>query len=65
MAMDSMANPIPAAAGAFYNVKINLPGIRDDIFKEEVLKKVDELMSEVARLGADIKAVVELALSKT
>jgi glutamate formiminotransferase/formiminotetrahydrofolate cyclodeaminase len=54
-----------AAAGAFYNVKINLPGIRDDIFKEEALEKGDELMSKVARLAAEIKAVVELALSKT
>ena len=53
-----------AAAGAFYNVKINLPWIRDSDFKEEALKKGDELMSRVARLGAEIRGVVEHLLGK-
>jgi glutamate formiminotransferase/formiminotetrahydrofolate cyclodeaminase len=54
-----------AAAGAFYNVKINLPGIRDDVFKKEVLKAGHEMMSRVARLGAEIRGAVEGELVKT
>ena len=54
-----------AAAGAFYNVKINLPGIRDENFKVETLKKGDELMSTVSRLGAEIRGLVEQQLGQT
>jgi glutamate formiminotransferase/formiminotetrahydrofolate cyclodeaminase len=54
-----------AAAGAFYNVRINLPGIRDSNFKEEALKKGNELMSKVARLGKEIRGLVESQLDKT
>ena len=54
-----------AAIGAFYNVKINLPGIRDDIFRDEALKKGGELMSQVTRLGREIRALVERQLDKT
>lgn len=54
-----------AAIGAFYNVKINLPGIRDDIFRGEALKKGGELMSQVTRLGREIRALVERQLDKT
>jgi len=54
-----------AAIGAFYNVKINLPGIRDDIFRDEALKKGGELMSRVTRLGREIRALVERQLDKT
>jgi len=54
-----------AAVGAFYNVKINLPGIRDDTFKEETLKKAGQLMGQVARLGREIRTLVERQLDKT
>lgn len=54
-----------AAIGASYNVKINLPGIRDDIFRGEALKKGGELMSQVTRLGREIRALVERQLDKT
>jgi len=54
-----------AAAGAFYNVKINLPGIGDGDFKEEALKKGNEMLAEVARLGKEIRALLEAALEKT
>jgi len=54
-----------AAIGAFYNIKINLPGIRDDIFRGEALKKGGELMSQVTRLGREIRALVERQLDKT
>jgi glutamate formiminotransferase/formiminotetrahydrofolate cyclodeaminase len=48
-----------AAAGAFYNVKINLPGIRDGAFKEEVLGKGDEFMNEVSRLAEETRNLIE------
>jgi len=54
-----------AAAGAFYNVQINLPGIKDVGFKEEALKKGGETMSRVARLGEEIRTLVGAALKKT
>jgi glutamate formiminotransferase/formiminotetrahydrofolate cyclodeaminase len=53
-----------AAAGAFYNVKINLPGIKDDIFRQEVSKKGSEMMNRVARLGAEIRDLVEKQLGQ-
>jgi glutamate formiminotransferase/formiminotetrahydrofolate cyclodeaminase len=54
-----------AAGGAFYNVKINLPGIRDTAFKEEASKKGDEMMAEAARRGKEIRGLVEASLKKT
>jgi glutamate formiminotransferase/formiminotetrahydrofolate cyclodeaminase len=54
-----------AATGALYNIKINLSGIRDDIFKQDTLKKADELMRTVVSLGAGIRGVVEKELDKT
>ncbi len=54
-----------AAAGAFYNVQINLPGIKDVGFKEEALKKGGETMSRVAQLGEEIRTLVGAALKKT
>jgi glutamate formiminotransferase/formiminotetrahydrofolate cyclodeaminase len=53
-----------AAAGALYNVKINLPAIRDGAFKEEVLRKGDEFMTEVGRLGQETRGLVERELAK-
>jgi glutamate formiminotransferase/formiminotetrahydrofolate cyclodeaminase len=53
-----------AAGGAFYNVKINLPGLRDVAFKEETLKRGGELMAEALRLGKDVRAIVEASLEK-
>jgi glutamate formiminotransferase/formiminotetrahydrofolate cyclodeaminase len=53
-----------AAVGAFYNVKINLPGIRDGLFKKETLKKAGELMGHVARLGREIRAIIERQLDQ-
>ena len=54
-----------AAGGAYYNVRINLPGIRDAAFKEEALKRAGELMAEVARQGKEVRDLVEASLQKT
>jgi glutamate formiminotransferase/formiminotetrahydrofolate cyclodeaminase len=53
-----------AAMGAFYNVRINLPGIQDQSFKEEVFEKADELMKKVSQAGAEARALVDKALDK-
>jgi len=54
-----------AAGGAFCNVKINLPGIRDDVFKAEALKKGEEAFGRASRLAADIKSWIRDQLNKT
>ncbi len=54
-----------AATGAYYNVMINLPGIKDELFKKEVREKADDLMKKVARIGAEVRALMEPVLDKT
>jgi glutamate formiminotransferase/formiminotetrahydrofolate cyclodeaminase len=53
-----------AAAGAFYNVRINLPGIRDDASKQDAKKKGNELMARAGRLGEEIREWVGRQLEK-
>ena len=53
-----------AARGAFYNVRINLPGIQDESFKKEVSEKANELMKKVSQVGAEARALVERFLDK-
>lgn len=53
-----------AAAGAFYNVKINLPGIRDESFKREVSEKAEELEKQAHKAGAEIRALVRKRLNQ-
>jgi glutamate formiminotransferase len=51
-----------AAAGAFYNVRINLPGIRDEAFKEDTRRKADALREQVEALGAAVRALLRSAV---
>jgi glutamate formiminotransferase/formiminotetrahydrofolate cyclodeaminase len=53
-----------AAAGAYYNVKINLPGIQDEAFKKEISEKADGLIKQVTQAGAEIRTLVSQALDK-
>ncbi|MEW5902056.1 MAG: cyclodeaminase/cyclohydrolase family protein, partial [Acidobacteriota bacterium] len=53
-----------AAAGAHYNIQINLPNIRDDTFKDDVRSKAAELSQRVAQLAAAVKALIEKDLSQ-
>jgi formiminotetrahydrofolate cyclodeaminase len=53
-----------AATGAFYNVRINLPGIRDENFKQEISEKAAELMKKIVQAGAEARALVQKALGK-
>ncbi|MFC2164868.1 glutamate formimidoyltransferase [Acidobacteriota bacterium] len=46
------------AEGAYYNVKINLPGIQDEQFKNEVGDQADSLRDQALQLGNEIKEMV-------
>jgi glutamate formiminotransferase/formiminotetrahydrofolate cyclodeaminase len=51
-----------AAQGAYYNIKINLPNIQDNPFKERIQKKAVSLCKKSAKLGDDLKKVMEKKL---
>jgi glutamate formiminotransferase/formiminotetrahydrofolate cyclodeaminase len=47
------------AEGAYYNVKINLPGIKDGEFRSTTLKQALSLKEQAVRLGEEIRDIVE------
>jgi len=51
------------AEGAYYNVKINLPGIRDESFTKEVNEKTERLKKKALQLGDEIRGLVLEELS--
>ncbi len=53
-----------AVIGAFLNVKINLPGINDEAFKKETLKKAEELKEETIRIADEALKKVEDVLDE-
>ena len=53
-----------AAAGARYNVLINLPNIPDDTFREDVKRRADALLDRAAGLAAEVKGLVTEELRK-
>jgi glutamate formiminotransferase/formiminotetrahydrofolate cyclodeaminase len=48
-----------AAEGAYYNVRINLPGLRDEAFRGRIRASADALRADAAALAADVQNVVE------
>jgi glutamate formiminotransferase/formiminotetrahydrofolate cyclodeaminase len=54
-----------AAQGAHDNAKINLLGIKDNAFKEEVKKKADSFVDEAAELAGEIRRFIGKGLDKT
>lgn len=50
------------ADGAYYNVKINLPGIQDKEFKSKIKRRSTALKKKTAKLGAEIRGVIEKEL---
>jgi len=46
------------AEGAYYNVKINLPGIQDEPFKKEVGEQAESLRDKAIQLGNEIRDMV-------
>lgn len=53
-----------AAAGARYNVLINLPNIPDDMFREDVKRRAQALLEQAAKLAAEVKELVAAELGK-
>jgi glutamate formiminotransferase/formiminotetrahydrofolate cyclodeaminase len=49
---------LAGAEGAFYNVKINLPDIQDEKFKNDVGNRANALKEEAVKLGNEIKGLV-------
>jgi glutamate formiminotransferase/formiminotetrahydrofolate cyclodeaminase len=53
-----------AAGGAYNNVRINLPNIRDAVFIREVREKAESFQDEVGRLGAELRGFVSKELER-
>lgn len=53
-----------AGEGAFYNVLINLPGIKDEAFKARVRRRAERLKAELDRTAAQIRKLIEKELKK-
>jgi len=51
-----------AAEGAYYNVKINLPGLEDARFKSKIKKQATTLVKKAVELGQEIREIVEKEL---
>jgi glutamate formiminotransferase/formiminotetrahydrofolate cyclodeaminase len=51
-----------AAEGAYYNVKINLPGLGDARFKAKIKKQATALVKKAVELGQEIRDIVEKEL---
>ncbi len=50
---------LAGAKAAGYNVRINLPHIKDEAFRAEVKGRLDALLAEAAQAAAAVEAVVE------
>ncbi|MGB2764200.1 MAG: glutamate formimidoyltransferase [Candidatus Aminicenantaceae bacterium] len=51
-----------AAEGAYYNVKINLPGIQDTEFKSKIKRKAISLKKKSVKLGEELREIIEKKL---
>lgn len=52
------------AEGAYYNVKINLPEIHDEVFKRDISAQIISLKQEAERIGKELKNIIEKELDK-
>jgi len=55
---------LAGAKAAGYNVRINLPHIQDEAFRDEVRAKLDGYLAEAAKLAEEVEAKVEGALQE-
>lgn len=53
-----------AAVGAHYNVLINLPNIRDEIFREDVKRKAQSFLEKAHKLATEVRDFVMQELGK-
>ena len=55
---------LAAGRGAFYNVRINLPGIKDEVFKTRVGEKAEALRAALERSSAAVGTLMDAALKE-
>lgn len=53
-----------AAEGAYYNVRINLPGLKDEVFKARTAKTAASLRRRILRAASEIAEGVEKEMKK-
>lgn len=53
-----------ACAGAYYNVMINLDGIDDEAFKNDISQRARLLKEDVINIASEIEAVMNISLEK-
>lgn len=51
-----------AAEGAYYNIKINLPGLEDVDFKSKINKQATTLVKKAVQLGDELREIIEKEL---
>jgi glutamate formiminotransferase/formiminotetrahydrofolate cyclodeaminase len=51
-----------AAEGAYYNIKINLPGLEDADFKSKIKKQATTLVKKAVQLGDELREIIEKEL---
>ena len=51
-----------AAEGAYYNVKINLPGLEDADFKSKTKRQATTLVKKAQKLGDELREIIEKEL---
>ncbi len=53
---------LTAGKGAYFNVRINLPGIRDEAFKTRIAERAEALRAALERSSAAVEALMDEAL---
>jgi glutamate formiminotransferase/formiminotetrahydrofolate cyclodeaminase len=51
-----------AAEGAYYNIKINLPGLEDSDFKSKIKKQAATLVKKAVQFGDELREIIEKEL---
>jgi glutamate formiminotransferase/formiminotetrahydrofolate cyclodeaminase len=51
-----------AADGAYYNIRINLPGIKDAAFKKATAREADELRKKAEQVGGELRRLMRREL---
>ncbi len=51
-----------AAKGAYYNIKINMAGIKDDTFRDEVTTKAERLVEKIDAISLETEKTVKATL---
>lgn len=50
---------LAGAKGAYFNIRINMPGIDNETFREEVLSKSKGLLERISKICTEVETIVE------